>query len=237
MTLEEYIDFIKLELTGGVLELEISDDAIANQVMRALKEVQRYIDTPKFVTVPYAECIDLKGFKCSAITHIYRTRGYADGTLSTTGSLVDPLYAQQWMMFSSGGNMYNLNNYLMNYASYNTLLQIRNNTSTDLFFKQDKMAEKLYINCPYDKPANITIEYIPVFENVEEVTSDYWIDILQRLALAHVKIALGRIRTRYTLSNALWQQDGESLLNEGTEELNELRETLRINKSLFIPID
>ena len=237
MTLEEYIDFVKLELTGGVLELELEDGDIANIVMKSFKEVQRYIDTTKFVTVPYAPCIDLKDFKYSSITHVYRTRGYADGTSSVTGGLVDPLYAQQWMMFSSGGNMYNLNNYLLNYASYNTLLQIRNTTSTDLYFKQDKYAEKLYINCPYDKPAQITIEYVPKFEDVSEITSDYWIDILERICVANTKIILGRIRTRYTQSNALWQQDGESLLNEGVEDLRTIRETLRLNSSLFLPID
>lgn len=99
--------------------------------------------------------------------------------------------------------MYNLQNYVMNYASYNTLLQVRNTMSTDLNFKEDKHANKLYINVSYDTISNITIEYIPIFKTVEQVTSDYWIDILQRYALALVKYGLGRVRTRFTQSNAL----------------------------------
>ena len=52
-----------------------------------------------------------------------------------------------------------------------------------------------------------------------------------------VKVALGRIRTRFTQSNALWTQDGETLLQEGNEELKELREILRVNSTLFYPVD
>ncbi len=133
--------------------------------------------------------------------------------------------------------MYNLQNYVMNYLSYNTLLQMRNTMSTDLYFKEDKNANKLYINGSYDKPVAVTIEYIPVYRDVSEITSDYWIDILKKLSLAMVKVALGRIRTRFTQTNALWTQDGETLLQEGNEELKELREVLRSNSCLFYPLD
>lgn len=237
MTLQDYVDYIKFNLTGGVLELEITDDNIANIVKLALREIQRYIDTTKYVTVPYANCIDLTDFKCSSITKIYRTEGYIGNPESIESGYVDPLYAQQWMAFSNGGTMYNLNNYIMNYLSYNTLSQMRNTMSTDLAFKEDKLGKKLYINTSFNRPTQITIEYVPVYEDVSEITSDYWIDILERLALALTKVTLGRVRTRFTQSNALWTQDGETILAEGTEELNNLREILRTNSNLFIPVD
>ena len=59
MRLADYVNEIKLELTGGVLELEITDDVIASLVNKAFREIQRYIDIPKLVTVPFAPCIDL----------------------------------------------------------------------------------------------------------------------------------------------------------------------------------
>lgn len=236
MTLEEYVDDIKLELTGGVLELEISDEIIAKTVQRALKEVQRYIDTTKLVTVPYVPCIDLTDFNCSAVVDVFRIDGYTGDSLAS-GGIVDPMYAQQWMVFSNGGTMYNLNNYVMNYLSYNTLLQMRNTTSTDLSFREDKVANKLYINVGYDRPQYITIEYVPKFLSVEDITSDYWVDILYRLSLALVKVVLGRLRTRFTQSNALYTQDGETMLAEGTEELTTIRDILRNNSNLFYPLD
>ena len=246
MQMKEYIEAIKLELTAGVLELEISDGIIEKTVNMAFKEVQRYIDVTDMITIPYAPCIDLsdsdgKGWfkrKVSSITKIYRTEGYmGDTSKGITDSAVDPMMAQMWMAFSNGGTMYNLNNYILNYTSFNTLLQMRNSTSTDLAFKEDSLNEKLYINTAFDAPENITIEYVPKFEDVSEVKSDYWEDIILRLSIALTKRILGRVRTRFTQSNALWQQDGQLMLEEGNRELSELREILRNNSTLFYPID
>jgi hypothetical protein len=122
MELQQYVDEIKLALTGGVLELEIPDTTIGEVVKKCFREIQRYIDTTKVVTVPYANCIDLTDFKCSSITKIYRAVGYNGDSSGIDNSTIDPMYAQRWMAFSSGGTMYNLNNYLLNYMSYNTLL-------------------------------------------------------------------------------------------------------------------
>ena len=66
----------------------------------------------------------------------------------------------------------------------------------------------------------------------------YFVDGHQEgLSVALMKIGLGRIRSRYTQSNALWTQDGEQLLNEGNEELTTLREQLRVASQLTYPID
>jgi hypothetical protein len=149
----------------------------------------------------------------------------------------DPMQAQMWMAFSNGNTMYNLQDYVMNFLSYNTLLQMRNTISTDMAFREDKSEHKLYINANRDDPVNITIEYIPLYEDVSELDDPYWQDIVRRLALALVKIALGRIRGKFTQSNALWSLDGETLLEEGKEELKELREQLRISDQLSYPVD
>ena len=94
-TRQQYIDYIKLSLTANLLELEIPDETIGKFVDAALQEVQRYIDQPKFVTVPFAKVIDLTGFNHSAITHIYRTEGFTgDTTSGMTTSECDPMYAQ-----------------------------------------------------------------------------------------------------------------------------------------------
>ena len=147
------------------------------------------------------------------------------------------MYVAQWQMLSGNGGIFGLNNFSTNYAVWNTALQLRNTLSTDLSYWYDKPSEKLYINCAYDIPAAITIEYIPRFDDVAQITSDYWIDIIQRMSLAKAKIALGRARTRFVLSNALHQQDGETILAEGTEELNTLRTYLQDNCMLSQAFD
>lgn len=61
--------------------------------------------------------------------------------------------------------------------------------------------------------------------------------MLIKLAVALAKVTVGRIRSRYTQSNALWTQDGEALLAEGNEELTALRQHMMENSQLVFPID
>ena len=237
MDLQAYRDEIKLKLTGGVLDLEIDDATIDKIINAAFKEVQRYIDTTRLATIPYSECIDLSSCGVSSVSRVFRTEGYLGSSEDHTGGWIDPMQTAQWQILSGAGSTYNIQNWTQNYAAWNTLLQMRNTMSTDLMFKYDKHDNKLYINISGDKPNYITIEYVPLYTDVSEIVSDYWIDILIRLSVALTKQIIGRIRTRFTQSNALWQMDGETLLNEGTTELNELRETLRTNTQLCYPID
>ena len=109
--------------------------------------------------------------------------------------------------------------------------------STDLAFRYDKYSNKLYINIATNMPTKITIEYVPRFDSVDDIVSDYWIDVLVRMSVAMAKIVVGRIRSRYTQSNALWTQDGETMLNEGKEELTALRERLQTHSNYSYPMD
>lgn len=240
MTTQELIDEIKFVLTGGVLELELDDKAIGQAVKQALRELERYWDETTLVTLPYASCIDFSNSdldlkeKVNAVVRVYRTEGAGNNT----DSYNDPLYMQQFLIFSNGATMYNVQDYIMNFMSYSTMQSIRNTLSTDMGFKEDKHNNKLYINLSgLGRPSRVTIEYIPKLSSAEQVKSDYWVDQLVKMATAYTKIVLGRIRTRFTQSSALWTQDGEKLLEEGNTELKELREVLRANDNLIIGID
>lgn len=239
MKLEEIIDEIKLELSGYVLDMEITDETLVQIVKRALRELERYWDETSMISCPFASCINLDGEffreKVSSIVKVYRTEGSGESTAGIS-IMTDPVYMAQFAIFSNGGTMYNLQDYIMNYASWMTLGKIRNTISTELSFKEDRHNKKLYIN-NYQAPSMITIEYIPKLTSVEDIQSDYWIDILIRYCVALTKVVLGRIRTRFTQSNALWMQDGDKILEEGNTELKELREILRVNSNMVFLLD
>jgi hypothetical protein len=113
--------------------MEIEDATIKQVVNKALRELERYWDETTLITVPFASCIDLEGFNSSSIVKVYRTSGLG-GAEGGTG-MIDPAYAQQWMIFSNAGTMYNIQDYALNYAAWSTLNQVKNTISTDMAFK------------------------------------------------------------------------------------------------------
>ena len=232
-----YVSEIKTQLTGDLLDLELEDSTLVKLVNSAFREVQRYIDTTVIKTVDYKPCIDLSDLNVSSVSRVYRAQSYMATGSESGETPADPIYLAQWQMMSGNGNLYNMSDWAYNFSAWNTALQIRNTVSTDLLFRFEKHTNKLYINVAFDKPTKITIEYVPRYNDVSEVVSDYWIDIILRMSLALAKIALGRIRSKYTQSNALWAMDGDTLLSEGNDELDKLRTSLQNNTQLVYPID
>ena len=245
MDITAYRNEIKLKVTGNILELELDDSTLDMVIQSALREIQRYICVTKIVTIPFSKCIDLSNvtdedgnkIKVSSVSRIYRARSYMADTEMNGNEIVDPMYAAQWQMLAGTSDLSNFQNYVYNYGAWNTLLQIKNTTSTDLAFRYDKMSDKLYINTSSGIPDKITVEYVPRFDDVSEVKSDYWIDMLVRMSVALTKVTLGRVRSRYTQANALWTQDGETMLAEGNAELETLREVLSRDTQLVYGID
>lgn len=237
MDMQAIKEEILLKLTGNVLDLELSDAALTSIVNSSLREVQRYIDTVAVVTVPYKKCIDLSDIKVSSVVGVRRSEGYIGENPEGSTSQMDPLYASQWQILTGLGNVGQLKDFAYNYAAWNTILQIRNTMSTDLAHYFDKLTNKLYINISSNLPDKITVLYIPRFDSVDQIPSDFWIDVLIRMSVAQAKIAVGRVRSKFKQSNALWVLDGDSLLEEGNTELTNLRQELKDSTQLVYGID
>ena len=235
MKMRDYVDEIKLNVTGGVLDLEIEDATIEKIVTSAMRELQRYICSTKIITLPYEPCLDLSEHKINAIARVYRAQ--TGDNASTQESIADPMSISMWQVYGGVGSIYNIQDSLYNYGAYSTLQQICNTLSTDLSWYFEDSDKKLYINTSMESGANVTIEYVPRYESVEDINSDYWIDFLMRLSIALTKVTLARIRGRFSQSNALWGQDADTLLSEGQNELNELRAYLQKNTQLLYCID
>lgn len=237
MDMQAVKDEVLLKLTGDVVSIELSDAALTKVINSALREVQRYIDTFRMITVPFKECIDVSEYKVSSVIGVRRTEGYVANTTSENGSNMDPMYASQWMLLSGVGNIGHISDYASNLAAWNSMLQIRNTVSTDLAHYYDKSQEKLYINVSSGLPRSVTIIYIPRINDVSEITSDYWQDILVRMSVAIAKITVGRVRTKFKQSNALWTLDGDQILEDGNNELTNLRQELKDSTQLCYGVD
>ena len=83
----------------------------------------------------------------------------------------------------------------------------------------------------------ITIQYIPDYKDVEEITEVFWVDIILKLATGYAKQVIGRIRSKYTLNSSQYSLDGEAILAEGIKEVEDIQNFLRTNVDLAFTID
>ena len=233
MDLKDYVDKIKFQLTGGISEImfELDDDALEKVVNMSMEEMNRYYNVTSFIQVPASSCIDMVQYpQIESVIGVHRTNA-----VGSSDSTTDPAYVSQLQLYNIS-NTYS-NDIAYRLISWNTVQQIANTISTDLDFRYDEISKKLYVNFAQGIPSEVVIEFVPKLHDPSEVVTNFWEDILFKLSLAHTKAILGRIRTRYTQTNALWTDDGAAMLEEGNSELAALREQLRVATDLVLPID
>jgi len=230
MTMAEYVDEIMLLLGGSVVEVEIEKD-IPRCVNKAFREIKQYITTPAYMTVPYGgslhgigTTIDLSDKRVYAVINVMRPDTYNSLSMNT----LDVFGLNQ---------VYNAVTNAEAYGNRMLLLQQLNTISTDLDFVWDAHTKQLSVtmNPPYVNA--ITIQYIPDYKDVEEITEVFWIDKILKLATAYAKLVLGRVRSKYTLNSAQYNLDGETLLSEAKEEIQEIQTFLNTNVDYVLPID
>lgn len=232
MTLAEYTEEILLILGGGedgvTIEIEKS---IPKFVNRAFREVKPKVTTPNYITVPFGagmygvgSTVDLSKYNIYSVVNVMRPDTYNSLSMNT----FDVFGLNQ---------LYRTVTNTEAYANRMLLLQQLNTISTDLDFMWNAHTKQLSVtmNPPYTP--YITIQYIPDYKDVEEITEVYWVDIILRLATGYCKQALGRIRSKYKNNTAQYSLDGDQLVAEGTKEVEELQAFLNTNCDLAFPID
>lgn len=218
--MKKIVLYIEDQLGAQVLELELTPEHIKRIVEQAFEEIVHYMTDTYTITVPYAQCIDLKKYNVDSVESVLRGQ---DSIMTGIP------FAMPSMNFANVTGVYNLEDYT------NALLVKRNlNTlATDMEFHWDKPNRKLYVYANPNIPTMVTINFKPEYYSVEDIREQYWETCLKRLALGMCKIVIGRIRSKYTSNSAKYQLDGNILLSEGTAEVQEIRQKLDANKDIF----
>lgn len=238
MIKDQYIAIIKSRLGGQLLDLELTDEQIGEMVDIAFMELSPYIDTPYFKTVPASNCIDLSEENVRAILYVMRANfGSTNTSSGDAASLLWSPLTYTMNQYSTLNGYSGTRNLLKGYTTSLIYQQIRNTIQQDLDFTYDANSQKLYIHQQIPGSASLTVVYNKNFINVDEVEDDYWVSYLIRFSLAYTKEAIGRIRSKYKMTSAPYDLDGDALLSEAQSELSELRQFLQDNDNLFIPID
>lgn len=225
MKMQDYINDIDFQLTGGVLELEIKDQ-LSKCVIKAFREIKRYMNTPSYKTIPYSNSIDCTDYNVYNVMSVMRVAPIYGTTYGTSDMDVFSLAASATD-----------STYLNYYENRMMAIQQRNTISTDLEFiwePETKML-RLSVNPPY--PGYITIEYVYDYKNVDEIIEPYWQDWILQLATAYAKVVVGRIRSKYLLKSSQFELDGKELVAEGNDEVKSIREFLRANAYPLYPHD
>lgn len=228
LTLEDYVDYIKLQLGVPIIWVEI-EDHLPNIVKMAFQELKSYVSDVETMTLPYAPVIDLEDKHINSV--IYLMRGQQN--ISVAG-LQDMMYIYTSRNRSSG---YNNSFTLGDYARGLMVQQNKAALSTDLDFLHDKKNEKLYVYAQQILPSTITLVYTPDYQDVSEIIEPFWQNYLKRLSLALTKETLGRVRGKYQLNSATYNLDADQLLSEAQAELADIRAYLNSNKDFLLPMD
>lgn len=210
---------------------------IEQAVLIAFRELKRYMKTPVDKTVPFATRIDLDevGIKTKKVLYVQAAYPRIGLTLSSIDSCNVFQVAASVNNYSGIGQTSAIN--IDPIMSEMGMAQVRNTLSTDFQWKHDVMNNCIYCTHRDPRPGQVTVRYVPDFQDVSEIKSDTWLDYLIRMSEANMKKALGRARSKYTIEGSNVSLDGDVLLQEANTELEQIREELEGRKNKLVVLN
>ena len=224
---DDYVNWISLNLGGTVIALECQDQ-LPQIVEMAFEEIRNYITDIDTLSLPYNRVIDLSAYNVNTVHYVMR----GSNNSTSLQQLQDSMY-----LYINQSNWALQSDYADRIANAMLIAQNKSMISTDLDFYHDKLQNKLYVHAQQLRPTTITIAYTREYKAVEDIYEPFWQEKLRRLALALTKEILGRIRSKYTPTNATYQLDGATLLSEAQQELTAIRTWLDSNSDMLFPMD
>lgn len=238
MVYADYVTRIKRSLGWPILEIELPDSDIEELVKNAFFELKPYVDTPYFKTFTMTgKTLNLKGENIKAILYVMRGQyNTVSAQMNSDALLFNPLNTLLTQYTTIGGG-YSTETLMNGYTTNLLYQQIRNTLNQDLDYTYDHENETLYLYQQVPASGEITLVYNKVLKDIKEITDDYWINHMLALSTAYVKLVVGRIRSKYTPTAAPYELDGNTLIQEAQTELTEIRQFLKDNDNVFIPMD
>jgi hypothetical protein len=210
MTKAELISEVKSVLGSDEVDLEIKDETIGLFIDKAVRQAFNYMDYRCIRTLPVVDQkVDVSELNVGTVLNIYETQ--------PTNSLSEfELYIRQAMYSGS----------LVDYMGYNIM---RSNYDSIISRGFRLIGNTLYVDNYY---SYITLEWMPKSITFEEVTEPEWIEWISKYTIALTKEAIGRVRSKYSVTGSPFELDGEKLLEEGKAEQLECLDYLA-NKPVF----
>lgn len=238
MKMEEYVDRIAYQLglhDESTVDAELVE--IPRAVNNAFQEIKGYIRTPTDKTVPYATRIDLLEQKIftKRVLSVFASQPRIGLTMSSIDSGNVFQVAAAVNVYSAVGQTATLN--IDPIVTEMGMAQVRNTLSTDFQWRYDLDNQCVYCTHRDPRPAFITIRYVPDYQDVSEINSEVWTNLILQLSQAFAKQRLGRIKTQYVVEGSNVSNDGEILIKEATEEIDKIREKLEKKRTRLVVVN
>jgi len=225
MTIAEFTDDMSLAVPWTQNELE--DGVDVKILMAAFREIKSRIHEYADVTVNYAQRISLANYDIQDFIEVRRAMTPPGlGVGSPTGSVFASLSG---MVPISGSAV--VQPYLDYYSETMLVQTIKNTVSKDLQWSYDEQNKMLYVSANLPRPLQVTITFIPRYNDPSEIKSEYWISKLRNLAIAKLKIYVGQKRSKYSIPGSPVQLNGNELLEQGLAEQKEIMDYLNANNT------
>lgn len=236
MTMAEIVDQVSF-LLGLPSNQNVEAQQVEKAVLIAFRELKRYMKTPVDKTVPFATRLDLVrlGIHTVNVLYVYASRPRTGLTLGTIDSGNVFQVAASVNTYSAIGQTSSLN--IDPIMTEMAMAQVRNTLSTDFQWQYDRNNQVIYCTHRDPRPTEVTVRYVPEYQDVSEINHPTWIDYLIRMSEAYMKKSLGRSRSKYTVEGSNVSLDGTILLDEANAELETIREELESKKSGLVVLN
>lgn len=236
MTMQEYVEQLSFML-GLPANKNVEQLQFEQAVLIAFRELKRYMKTPVDKTVPYATRIDLGavGIVTKKVLYVQAAEPKIGLTMSSidSGNVFQVAAAVNTYSSIGQSSILNIDPIMTNMA----MAQVRNTLSTDFQWKHDVLNNCIYCTHRDPRPSQVTVRYVPDYQDVSEIVSDTWINYLLRLSEAYMKKSLGRARSKYTIEGSNVTLDGEILLQEANADLEAIRQELEAKKNKIVVLN
>lgn len=237
MKMSEIVQEVSFSM-GDYLPNDADTSQVEKAVIKAFRELKRYIKRPVLKTVPYAPRLELEKLGIITQSQILSIKP-AKPRIGLTMSSIDSgnvfQVAAAVNTYSQIGNTSSIN--IDPIMSEMAMAQLRNTLGTDFQWVHDIDNGVVYCAHRDPRPTHCTIKYIPDYQDVSEIKGYTWNDYLIRLSEAHLKKSLGRERTKYTIEGSNVKLDGEILLDEANAELEQIRSELGSKKTNMVVLN
>lgn len=211
--------YITTMLGGNTVKVELDEEDLDQVIQQALDKMRAYYYGVRYIQVNGVNPIDLSSHNIIDIVGIYQT-----GSNGIT-------QLQSQMFLNPGVFVYN-SDYKDNYIAYLEYAKLASTyqATNNLTWKFDSLTGLLYLSKAQECVLKCRVKVMTP-SDIEEDSK--WYAWMKDYSLALAKVLVGRKRSKYTLSNAQYQLDGDRLIQEGLADIARLEEGMAGSFPIF----